>query len=372
MRSARPSAERQAVLADHQHARQGQGDPRRPGATTRARPAPATAPTWSRTRWWTRWWPPCVADYPRLAHRYYALKAKWLGLAKLQHWDRNAPLPDDDDRQIAVAGGARAGARRLRARSSPNWPTSAGASSSSPGSTRRCTPGKAGGAFAHPTVPSRASLSAAELPRPHPRRDDAGARAWPRRASGAGGRAQGYLMSGTPLTLAETASVFGEMLTFRALLDAETRPAPAAHHARRQGGGHAEHGGAPDRLLSLRDAAARRAPSRASCCRSGSASCGCRCRPKAWARRSSSPLNTTCFWAYVPHFIHSPFYVYAYAFGDCLVNALYARLPRPGIRGSRRSTSTCCGPAGRGGTASCWRRSGWTPRIRPSGSAAST
>ncbi|MGH7071613.1 MAG: M3 family oligoendopeptidase, partial [Acetobacteraceae bacterium] len=41
-----------------------------------------------------------VADYPRLAHRYYTLKARWLGLSRLQHWDRNAPLPEDDDRKI--------------------------------------------------------------------------------------------------------------------------------------------------------------------------------------------------------------------------------------------------------------------------------
>ena len=60
-------------------------------------------------------------------------------------------------------------------------------------------------------------------------------------------------MADTPLTLAETASVFGEMLTFRALLARETDPAPAQDHARRQGRGHAEHGGAPDRLRHLRD-----------------------------------------------------------------------------------------------------------------------
>ena len=41
------------------------------------------------------------SDFPRLAHRYYLMKAKWLGLPKLMHWDRNAPLPDDDDRTIA-------------------------------------------------------------------------------------------------------------------------------------------------------------------------------------------------------------------------------------------------------------------------------
>ena len=67
---------------------------------------------------------------------------------------------------------------------------------------------------------------------------------------------QGYLMSGTPLTLAETASVFGEMLTFRALLDAETDPQRRRIMLAQQGRGHAEHGGAPDRLLPVRDAAA--------------------------------------------------------------------------------------------------------------------
>ena len=59
-------------------------------------------------------------------------------------------------------------------------------------------------------------------------------------------------MADTPLTLAETASVFGEMLTFRALLARRDRPEAAQGHARRQGRGHAQHGGAPDRLRRIR------------------------------------------------------------------------------------------------------------------------
>ena len=112
-------------------------------------------------------------------------------------------------------------------------------------------PGKATGAFAHPTVPSA-----------HPylllnyqgRMRDVMTLA---HELGHGvhqvlAGPQGYLMADTPLTLAETASVFGEMLTFRALLARRDRPAPAQGDARRQGRGHAEHGGAPDRLRRLR------------------------------------------------------------------------------------------------------------------------
>ena len=75
------------------------------------------------------------------------------------------------------------------------------------------------------------------------------------------------------------------------------------------------------------------------------------------------------FWSYIPHFIHSPFYVYAYAFGDCLVNALYAVFQSRAAGLRRRSISTCCAPAAPSGTRSCWRRSGSMPPIRRSGNA---
>ena len=149
------------------------------------------------------------------------------------------------------------------ARSRRSWRRSASASSTTRWIDAPARPGKAAGAFAHPTVPSA-----------HPylllnyqgRTRDVMTLA---HELGHGvhqvlAGPQGYLMADTPLTLAETASVFGEMLTFRAMLEAETDPRAAQDHAGRQGRGHAEHGGAPDRLLRVRDAAARRAPRAAS------------------------------------------------------------------------------------------------------------
>ena len=158
-----------------------------------------------------------TASYPRLSHRYYTMKAKWLGLEKLQHWDRNAPLPGDDDRRIT-------------------WPEATqqvldayGAFSPELASVGRkffdnawidaaLRPGKSGGAFAHPTVPSAHPYLLVNY---HAKTRDVMTLA---HELGHGvhqvlAGPRGALMSGTPLTLAETASVFGEMLTFRSLLD---------------------------------------------------------------------------------------------------------------------------------------------------------
>ena len=158
------------------------------------------------------------ADYPRLAHRYYTMKAKWLGLPKLQHWDRNAPLPDDDDRSIAWN---EACDRVLTAYGafSPELAAIGKRFFDRPWIDATLKPGKAGGAFAHPTVPSAHPYLLLNY---HGRTRDVMTLAH-ELGHGvhqvlAGG--QGYLMASTPLTLAETASVFGEMLTFRALLDA--------------------------------------------------------------------------------------------------------------------------------------------------------
>ncbi len=261
------------------------------------------------------------ADYGRLSHRYYALKAKWLGLEKLEHWDRNAPLPDDSDRPIAWS---EARDRVLSAYSgfSKELGEVGQRFFDHPWIDAGLRDGKSGGAFAHPTVPS---VHPYLLVNYHGKTRDVMTLA---HELGHGvhqvlAAKNGYLMSGTPLTLAETASVFGEMMTFRALLAAETDPKrrrimlaskvedmlntvvrqtafyqfeTLLHNERRSGEIM------PERIGEL------------------------------WMQVQTASLGPafnftpdySVYWAYVPHFIHTPFYVYAYAFGDCLVNALYS------------------------------------------------
>lgn len=261
------------------------------------------------------------ADYPRLAHRYYLMKAKWLNLPKLQHWDRNAPLPDDDDRTIDW-NEARDRVLTAYGAFSPELAAVGKRFFDKPWIDAVLQPGKAGGAFAHPTVPSAHPYLLLNY---HGRTRDVMTLA---HELGHGvhqvlaGDAQGHLMASTPLTLAETASVFGEMLTFRALLDSasarQRRIMLAAKvedmlntvvrqvafyqfetllHDERRGGELL-----PERIGEI------------------------------WLQVQTESLGPAfeftpdynVFWAYVPHFIHTPFYVYAYAFGDCLVNALYS------------------------------------------------
>ena len=171
------------------------------------------------------------AAYPRLAHRYYKLKAKWFGVDTMPYWDRNAPLPEHDDRTIPWAEAREDRARRLRRLLAGAGRRSAGSSSARGWIDAPARPGKSPGAFAHPTVPSAhpylllnyqgkvrdVMTLAHELG--HGVHQVLAAR-------------QGALMADTPLTLAETASVFGEMLTFQSLLksapDKATRKAMLA------------------------------------------------------------------------------------------------------------------------------------------------
>jgi oligoendopeptidase F len=260
-------------------------------------------------------------SYPRLAHRYYKLKAGWFGVETLPFWDRNAPLPDDEDRPISWREAEETVLSAYGA-FSPELAGIGGRFFAGPWIDAPVRPGKASGAFAHPTVPSA-----------HPylllnyqgRVRDVMTLA---HELGHGvhqvlAAPQGYLMADTPLTLAETASVFGEMLTFRALLARETDPKRRkimlagkvedmlntvvrqiafasfelqVHDERRE----AEL--TPDRLGEIWLAVQRES--------------------LGPALRLDDPYRY--YWAYIPHFIHTPFYVYAYAFGDCLVNSLYA------------------------------------------------
>jgi len=261
-----------------------------------------------------------VDAYPRLSHRYYKMKAKWLGLPKLAHYDRNAPLPGDDDRKI---GWTEARERVLGAYGafSPDLARIGQQFFDKPWIDVPPREGKAGGAFSHPTVPSAHPYLLLNY---HGRTRDVMTLA---HELGHGvhqvlAGSQGYLMASTPLTLAETASVFGEMLTFRALLDSATpeqrrlmltskvedmlntvvrqiafyRFEMKVHDERRTGEL------LPDRIGEIwRDV-----------------------QTESLGPAFDFAPEYDVFWAYIPHFVHSPFYVYAYAFGDCLVNALYS------------------------------------------------
>jgi oligoendopeptidase F len=261
------------------------------------------------------------ASFPRLSHRYYALKARWMGKDVLDHWDRNAPLPKSDTRLVPWTE-ARDTVLSAYSAFSPDMAEIAGRFFERGWIDAPVRPGKAPGAFAHPTVPSAHPYVLVNY---QGKTRDVMTLA---HELGHGvhqvlAAPNGALMAPTPLTLAETASVFGEMLTFKTLLanarDAEERKLMLAakvedmlntvvrqiafytferkvHTERRQGELTA------DRLCEI------------------------------WLDVQSESLGPSIrlgpgyetFWTYIPHFIHSPFYVYAYAFGDCLVNSLYA------------------------------------------------
>ncbi|WP_137133595.1 M3 family oligoendopeptidase [Rhizobium sp. FKY42] len=259
--------------------------------------------------------------YPRLSHRYYAMKAKWLGMEQMNFWDRNAPLPETPKALISWSQ-ARQTVLDAYGNFAPEMADIARRFFDEQWIDAPARPGKAPGAFAHPTVPSAHPYVLVNyLGKPRDVMTLAHELGHGVHQVLAGG--QGALMCQTPLTLAETASVFGEMLTFRALLnktaDSKERKAMLAqkvedmintvvrqiafyeferkvHAARRQGELTAEQIG--ELWLSVQTDSL--GPS----------------------IRISEGYET--WWTYIPHFIHSPFYVYAYAFGDCLVNSLYA------------------------------------------------
>ena len=262
-----------------------------------------------------------VAAYPKLSHRYYRLKAKWLGLDRLQVWDRNAPLPQDNPRLVdwaearaTVQDAYRAFDPRMAALSEPffdkGW-IDAGVKA-----------GKAPGAFAHPTVTTvhpYVMLNYMGKPRDvMTLAHELGHGVHQVLAAG-----QGELLSSTPLTLAETASVFGEMLTFRALLDAAKTPAERKTLL-------------AGKVEDMINTVVRQIAFYDFECKLHAARAEGELTPDdinaLWMSIQAQSLGDAfdfmdgyeTFWAYIPHFVHSPFYVYAYAFGDGLVNALYA------------------------------------------------
>ncbi|OSQ45687.1 M3 family oligoendopeptidase [Thalassospira alkalitolerans] len=261
-----------------------------------------------------------ASSHADLSHRYYRLKAKWFGVDQLDYWDRNAPLPDDDDRHIAWET-ARSTVLKAYGEFSPELAEVGQKFFDNPWIDVPPRAGKSSGAFAHPTVPSAHPYLLLNY---HGKTRDVMTLA---HELGHGvhqvlAGEQGYFLSDTPLTLAETASVFGEMLTFQSMLRAETDPKmkrimlagkvedmlntvvrqiaffefeKRVHEKRREG------------ELTVDEIG------------------------EIWIAVQHESLGDAIkyedeykyYWSYIPHFIHSPFYVYAYAFGDCLVNSLY-------------------------------------------------
>jgi oligoendopeptidase F len=262
-----------------------------------------------------------VAAYPRLSHRYYALKARWLGLDRLQVWDRNAPLPMDSDRTIAWPE-ARETVMTAYAAFDPRMADLAEPFFSKGWIDAAVKPGKAPGAFAHPTVTeAHPYVMLNYLGKP---RDvmtlahELGHGVHQVLAAG-----QGELLASTPLTLAETASVFGEMLTFQKLLS----EAPSQTERKVLLAGKVE---------DMINTVVRQIAFYDFECKLHAARRAGELTPDdidaLWMSVQAESLGPVfdfapgyeSFWAYIPHFVHSPFYVYAYAFGDGLVNALYA------------------------------------------------
>ena len=262
-----------------------------------------------------------VAAYPKLSHRYYALKAKWMGLETMQIWDRNAPLPIEDSKLVDWTT-AQEMVLSAYAEFSPEMAEIAKPFFTEGWIDAAVKPGKAPGAFAHPTVTTvhpYVMLNYLGKPR------DVMTLA---HELGHGvhqvlAASQGELLSSTPLTLAETASVFGEMLTFRKLLSAaKTKKERKVLLA--------------GKVEDMINTVVRQIAFYDFECKLHAARAEGELTPdqinEIWMSVQAESLGPIfefmdgyeTFWSYIPHFVHSPFYVYAYAFGDGLVNALYA------------------------------------------------
>ena len=260
------------------------------------------------------------AAHPRLSHRYYRLKARWFGRDQLNHWDRNAPLPFAPPATVpwTAARDTVLGAYRDF---SPALADIARRFFDRGWIDAEIRPGKAPGAFSHPTVPSVHPYVLMNY-QGRPRDVMVLAHELGHGVHQTLAGPQGALMAQTPLTLAETASVFGEMLTFRALVArAETPAARFALLAAK----------VEDMLNTVvrqvafyvfeRRLHEERRTGELTAERIGELWMSVQADSLGPAIRLGPGYET--FWAYVPHFVHSPFYVYAYAFGDCLVNSLY-------------------------------------------------
>ena len=260
------------------------------------------------------------AAYPRLSHRYYTLKARWFGVDQLNHWDRNAPLPKVEQRTIPWDE-ARKTVLSAYETFSPEMSRLAARFFDERWIDAPVRAGKAPGAFAHPTVPSAHPYVLVNY-QGKPRDVMTLAHELGHGVHQLLAAPNGALMAPTPLTLAETASVFGEMLTFRSLLS-QTHD-PLARKAMLAGK-------VEDMINTVvrqiafytfeRQLHLKRQEGELTSDDIGAIWLDVQKESLGPAIRIGEGYET--FWTYIPHFIHSPFYVYAYAFGDCLVNSLY-------------------------------------------------
>ena len=261
------------------------------------------------------------AAYPRLSHRYYRLKARWFGEDALDFWDRNAPLPKVENRTIRWEDAKRT-VLSAYAGFAPQMASIAERFFVDGWIDAPVRPGKAPGAFAHPTVPSSHPYLLLNY-QGKPRDVMTLAHELGHGVHQVLAAPNGSLMAPAPLTLAETASVFGEMLTFRKLLD-ETRDKAQRKVMLAQK--------VEDMINTVvrqvafytfeRDIHVKRKAGELTADQICETWLGVQRESLGPAIRLGEGYET--FWTYIPHFIHSPFYVYAYAFGDCLVNSLYA------------------------------------------------
>ncbi len=284
---------------------------------------------------------------PDIAHRYYQMKADWMGVKQLNWWDRNAPLPGDDDRRfswneaqdivMSAFGSFDDGMAGLAGQFfDKSWIDAAIRS------------GKTSGAFSHPTVPSAHPYILMNF--------DGKSRDVMTLAHEMGhgvhqilAGPQGYLMADTPLTLAETASVFAEMLTFTSLMDRTDDP------ARRRfllAGKVEDMMNTVVRQIAFHNFETRVHDSR----KQGELSA--EMLGDIWMETQTQALGPAVYldesyrpvWSYIPHFIHTPFYVYAYAFGDCLVNALWQKYRTSGVTEQQSFIANYKGLLSAGGT----------------------
>jgi oligoendopeptidase F len=261
------------------------------------------------------------AAYPRLSHRYYRLKASWFKQKKLAHWDRNAPLPFAATGSIAWPEAKHMVLTAYRG-FSPEMATIAERFFTDRWIDAPVRPGKAPGAFSHPTTPSAHPYVLMNY-QGKPRDVMTLAHELGHGVHQVLAAKNGALMAPTPLTLAETASVFGEMLTFKRLL----RETKSGKQRQALLAGKVE-----DMINTVVRQIAFYSFERALHIERRNGELTAERIGEIWLSVQGESLGPAIdirpgyenFWMYIPHFIHSPFYVYAYAFGDCLVNSLYA------------------------------------------------